>query len=34
MIKSMFDVPLEIHFTSREQFKDWYERFIDVYKEV
>ncbi len=34
IIKSMFDVPLEIHFASREQFKDWYERFIDVYEEV
>ncbi len=34
IIKEMFDIPVEIHFASREQFKDWYERFINAYEEV
>ncbi len=33
MIRSMFDIPFELHFASRDQFENWY-KFIDRYEEV
>lgn len=28
------DAPVEIHFCSEDMFKNWYMRFMDVYREV
>ncbi len=29
-----FDAPLELHFCTEDQFRNWYLKFIDVYKEL
>jgi hypothetical protein len=34
IIRSMFDIPLELHFASKDQFENWYKKFIDIYEEV
>ncbi len=34
IIKDMFDIPIELHFASKDEFKGWYARFIDKYEEI
>jgi predicted nucleotidyltransferase len=34
IIKTIFDMPFELHFASRDQFENWYKRFIERYEEV
>ncbi|RLG69003.1 hypothetical protein DRN93_01345 [archaeon] len=29
-----FDVPIEIHYATTNEFRNWYMRFIDVYEEI